>query len=295
MYYEFDNIFDLDVKWDKYHIRRKFNDDLIITTEQEKLVFNTRDYIQTLFLRSSVHPIIICLSLTRVKTIRFGGTWFEKVIEHYSPVVLRKVYFYPYFSDEDLRLETGRVVDRCTHTTEHYKVVVTRREITCLSNNKIFKEWDFRRMFVSATGILYLRNNQWIQFTFDGTISYHKQLNFDQIDSSGLYSAINPVSGYDITICDLKCQNGREFGYLGESWLDLRGPTNVGSRIYSSQNEKITIFQPVTCNNWMYLASHVKDYITFLYWLIKQQLATGYMLCYYMPKCLVNKYVLKFT
>ena len=64
MYYECEDVIDLEITSNKYHIQRYFNADLVITSVHENLIFDTRDCIQTIFLWSSKYPIIMCLSST---------------------------------------------------------------------------------------------------------------------------------------------------------------------------------------------------------------------------------------
>ena len=146
-------------------------------------------------------------------------------------------------------------------------------------------------------GILYQQKENWFYFTFGDDTTSSAKLNFDKVGSTpGLYSAIDPVSKHKIMICDDRDRSDCAFGYILESWLNLSHPLKVSpvAKIYSHGNGKTRIFQPVTLNNRGHLSNDVKDYICFVYWLIKQELVPGHNMCYYFPKCLVNKYVFEF-
>lgn len=139
-------------------------------------------------------------------------------------------------------------------------------------NGKIFEETKVDRVCIYEASILYLKNKQWIQVNFNETIPISTELIFDQphmggpddqVGSTKLYSAANPVSGRHITICDIQNTSRREFGYLGESSTKLPSPLKISSKIYSYENGKTTIFQPVTIENRIHLMSHVKAIFVF--------------------------------
>lgn len=295
MYYEFENIIDIDVVWDKYHIQRYFNSDLTITSNDEKLIFNTRNCIQTIFIWCVKYPTIVCLSPTYVEQIKFCNTWFATIMENCSAIIHKTTCFVSQSNPDTILDGQGHIVSTYKYINGTYELGVDESGISCSSKNKLLLESNFDRMFICNSGILYLKNKQWLHFTFDQTPSNSITLNFDQIGSNGLYSAIDPVSGSRIMFSDIRNQSQAEFGYLGESWANLDSQMTLGSKIYRHENGHTSIFQPLTVNNRMHLVKHAKDHICFIYWLIKQQIFSKYEMCYYLPKCLVDKYLLEFN
>lgn len=298
MYYGFENIVDIDFTWDKYHVHRHFNSNLIITSADETLVFETSDCIQTIVVWPLNYPIIVCISTNYVKVVKFGERWVENVLKNYAPLIYENVSFISQADPTSIIRGTNFTVISHGYTNGKYELNVNKRGMSYASNNKILRESNFDRMYICNSDILYRKSEQWIHVTFDEPIIKSTQLKFNRIGDSGLYSAINPVYSarcdHSIMFFDVQNRSRTEFGYLVESGISPDDSLKVGSKIYGYKDGKTTIFQPVTANNRMYLMKPVKDHICFLYWLIKQKIFSKYEIRYYLPKYLLDKYVLEF-
>ena len=237
----------------------------------------------------------MCLSSTYVKLIRFHDTWVATVFHNYSPIIYRGAVSVLQSDEYIIKTEMGSMVHSHVWLCSKYEIMVDQFGIRVSSDNKKLEESQVDLMYICASDGLYLKNKEWFYFSFEKTIATTTKLNFDKISSYGLYSATDPVSHRPITIFDMKNQSDCEFGYLMESLTHSEDRGKLRFEIYSHGHGKTSVFQPVTVQNRMNLSRHVKDYICFLYWLIKQPIISGYNMCHYLPKCLVNKYVLEFS
>ena len=148
MYYGFENIIDLDVTWNQYHIQRYFNSDLTIISKKETLIFQADNYIQTIFLWSSVRPLIVCVNQNSVKMVRYCCEWVENIIPHHFAVVNRSIYFLPLSHQDRIIDDNGYSLSRFTYTAENYKLSLCGSKMSYQSNKQNLLEAQIDQMYV---------------------------------------------------------------------------------------------------------------------------------------------------